>query len=34
MVDKGYNKQYDFRKFKTIRIFRGDIRTNFNNMNK
>ena len=29
MVDKGHNKKYDFRKFKIIRVFGDDIRTNF-----
>ena len=32
MVYKGYNKTYDFRKFKRIRAFGDDIRTNFINM--
>ena len=32
MFYKGYNKTYDFRKFKTIRSFGNDIKTNFINM--
>ena len=32
MVYKGYNKTYDFRKFKTIRVFGNEIRNNIINM--
>ena len=32
LVYKEYNKTFDFRKFKTIRAFGNDIRTNFINM--
>ena len=32
MVYKGYNKTYDFKKFKTMRAFGDDITTNFVNM--
>ena len=32
MVYKRYNETYDFRKFKTIRVFHNDIKNNFNNM--
>ena len=32
MVYKGYNKTYDFRKLKTIRLFGNDIRNNIINM--
>ena len=32
MVYNGYNKTYDFRKFKTIHALGNDIRTNFVNM--
>ena len=32
MVYKGYNKTYDFRKFKTIHVFGNDIKNNFINM--
>ena len=31
-VYKGYNKTYDFRKFKTTRTFGNNIRNSFNNM--
>ena len=31
IVQKGYNKKYDFRKFKITRAFGNDIRTNFIN---
>ena len=33
IVYKGYNKTYDFGKFKTIRVFGKNIRNNFINMN-
>ena len=33
MVHKGYNKTYEFRKFKTMHIFGNNIRNNFINMN-
>ena len=32
MVFKGYNKTYDFRKFKTIGVFGNEIRNNIINM--
>ena len=32
MVYKGYNKTYDFRRFKTIRVFGNEIRNNIINM--
>ena len=32
MTYKGYNKAYNFRKFKTIRAFGNNFRTNFINM--
>ena len=34
IVYKGYNKKYDFRKFKIIHAFGNDIRTNFINSDK
>ena len=33
MVYIGYSKTYDFRNFKTIRVFGNNIRYNFINMN-
>ena len=33
MVYKGSNEAYDFRKFKTIRVFDNEIRNNIINMN-
>ena len=32
MVYKGYNKTYDFRKFKTVSVFGNEIRNNIINM--
>ena len=32
MVYKGFNKTYDFRKFKAIRVFGNEIRNNIINM--
>ena len=32
MVYKGYNKTYDFRKFKTIHVFGNEIRNNTTKM--
>ena len=32
MVYKGYNKTFDFIKFKTIRVFGNDIKNHFINM--
>ena len=33
IIYKGYNKTYDFRKFKTLRVFGNNIRNNFININ-
>ena len=33
MVYKGYHKTYDFRKFRTIRVFGNEIRNNIINTN-
>ena len=33
MICKGYEKTYDFRKFKTTRVFDDNIKTNFVSMN-
>lgn len=33
MVYKAYNKTYDFKNFNRIRVFGGNIKNNFINMN-